>query len=300
MAEAGGYDHKAGGSATGATAGLTGAMLLDSMRQQTAGIRLRSAREAQGLSSIDVAASTRITLRHVLAIENGDYDVLPGRPYALGFARSYARVVGLEEKEIAALVRQELEALVPRPELRLIHQFEVGDPAKTPSQLVNWLALLLFVAIVGMGMVFWRSTYWPAADLPSLAAPEKSKPTSKSSAVASATAAAPSGAVVFTAMENAIWVKFYDGTGKQLLQKQLAKGESYVVPADAVEPKLWTGRPDALAITVGGRPVPRIADKEGIVKDVAVSAKAIVARVNVPPRPAATVSSAPANSTTTL
>jgi hypothetical protein len=49
--------------------------------------------------------------------------------------------------------------------------------------------------------------------------------------------------VVFTAQEDRIWVKFYDGTGKQLVQKLMAKGETWTVPADAVDPKLWTGRP---------------------------------------------------------
>jgi hypothetical protein len=84
--------------------------------------------------------------------------------------------------------------------------------------------------------------------------------------------------VVFTALQDRIWVKFYDGAGKQLVQKLLAKGETWTVPADAVDPKLWTGRPDALGITIGGQAVPRIADKQGIVKDVPVSAAALLAR----------------------
>lgn len=258
----------------------------------TVGVQLKAARESHGLSLKDIAATTRITSRHVQAIEDGEYDLLPGRPYALGFVRSYARAVGLDEKPIGDLLRQELQSRIPRSEPRVIHQFEVGDPAKTPSPLINWLALLLFMAIVGMGLVFWRSTYWPAADLPSLAAPEIPRPAAKPAAAPAQVAVAPSGPVVFTALEDAIWVKFYDGAGKQLMQKQLAKGESYTVPADAAEPKLWTGRPDALAITVGGKPVPRIAEKEGIVKDVAVTAGALAAR----PAP----EQVPAPSTTTL
>jgi hypothetical protein len=86
------------------------------------------------------------------------------------------------------------------------------------------------------------------------------------------------GPVVFTALQDRIWVKFYDGAGKQLVQKLLAKGETWTVPDDAVDPKLWTGRPDALGITIGGQAVPRIADKQGIVKDVPVSAAALLAR----------------------
>jgi len=99
--------------------------------------------------------------------------------------------------------------------------------------------------------------------------------------------------VVFTALQDRIWVKFYDGAGKQLVQKLLAKGETWTVPADAVDPKLWTGRPDALGITIGGQAVPRIADKQGIVKDVPVSAAALLARP-APGGAPAPASSAPA------
>jgi hypothetical protein len=83
-------------------------------------------------------------------------------------------------------------------------------------------------------------------------------------------------------MEEGIWVKFYDGRGKQLMQKQLAKGESYTVPSEAVKPKLWTGRPDALAITIGGQQIPRLADAEKVMKDVPVEAASLRARSSAP------------------
>ncbi|MFD2779993.1 DUF4115 domain-containing protein [Novosphingobium pokkalii] len=86
--------------------------------------------------------------------------------------------------------------------------------------------------------------------------------------------------MVFTAQEDRIWVKFYDGTGKQLVQKLMAKGETYTLPDGVSDPKLWTGRPDALAITIGGQAVPRLADKQGIMKDVDVSAPALWARAD--------------------
>jgi hypothetical protein len=83
---------------------------------------------------------------------------------------------------------------------------------------------------------------------------------------------------VFTALEDGVWVKFYDGSGAQLMQKQMAKGESYTVPAEATGPQVWTGRPDAFAITVGGKPVAKLAEAEGIMKDVPVTAQALLDR----------------------
>jgi len=51
------------------------------------------------------------------------------------------------------------------------------------------------------------------------------------------------------------------------------------VPADAVDPQLWTGRPEALAITVGGRQVPRLAEEDQVMRDVPVTAEALLARL---------------------
>lgn len=244
--------------------------------------RLVAARQALGLSVGDVAARTRVTLRYIEALEAGDYSAMPGRPYAIGFARAYARAVELKDAEIADAVRSELVGTAPRSDVRVLNQFEVGDPAKTPSRLVGWLALALVGAILGLGGVFWRSYYAPAVALPSLI-DEARQPAVESSPVQAAPIGKPAspatGPVVFTALEEGIWVKFYDGQGKQLMQKQLAKGEAYIVPADAVGPKIWTGRPDALSITIGGQPIPRLADAEGIIKDVPVDASSLRARL---------------------
>ena len=276
-AEANAASSRAGETVAGGMAGnLPGNMAV--------GARLRAAREAAGLSVADLSTRTRITTRHIESLEAGDYAALSGRPYALGFARSYARAVGLDDKTILADLRAELDRQEPAAPPREIHQFEVGDPAKTPSRLLSWLAGVLVLIVIALGLVFWRSSYWPAAELPPLVGPSP-----EASAVApaptapAAPAPAASGPVVFTALDDGIWVKFYDGAGVQLLQKQLAKGESWTIPAGVQEPRLWTARPDALAITVGGKPVPRIADTQRIVKDVPVSAAALLARAASPP-----------------
>ena len=197
--------------------------------------------------------------------------------------------MGLDDKTILADLRAELDRQEPAAPPREIHQFEVGDPAKTPSRLLSWLAGVLVLIVIALGLVFWRSSYWPAAELPPLVGPSPEASTVAPAPTAPAAAApAASGPVVFTALDDGIWVKFYDGAGVQLLQKQLAKGESWTIPAGVQEPRLWTARPDALAITVGGKPVPRIADTQRIVKDVPVSAAALLARAAPPPPARAT------------
>ncbi|HEY6816932.1 MAG TPA: helix-turn-helix domain-containing protein [Croceibacterium sp.] len=243
------------------------------------GERLRAAREARGLTLAQVANETRIPQRHLQTIEAGEFAKLPARTYAISFAKNYARMVGLDQQEVAAMVRGELNVLDPSPRARPAG-FEPGDPARVPSRALGWISVAAVVLVLA-GVVAFASTFFaPAAELPSLIEPdsEQAAPQRQAAAARPPAPAPTGGAVVFTALEEGIWVKFYDAQGRQLMQKQMALNERYTVPADASGPQLWTGRPDALAITIGGRPVPRLAEQERVVRDVPVTAEALLAR----------------------
>lgn len=245
------------------------------------GERLKRAREAAGLSLEQVSAETRISTRHLEMIEQGRFSALPARTYAIGFSRTYARQVGFDEKEAVAEVRAALDASDDSRARRNVSAFEPGDPARIPSARLGWVAALLALLALGGAFFFYRSFFAPGATLPALNAPAPEPSAAKPRVAPPAGSPVPviaSGPVIFTAMEDGLWIKFYDATGKSLLQKRMAKDESFAVPADAQGPLVWTGRPDAFAITVGGRPVPRLADQQGIMKDVPVTAQALLAR----------------------
>ncbi|WP_054531806.1 helix-turn-helix domain-containing protein [Erythrobacter sp. SG61-1L] len=240
------------------------------------GERLRAAREARGMSVEQLSAESRITVRHLSQIEANEFDELPGRTYAVGFSRTYARLVGLNDDAIAREVRAELSAMAPR-ETRP-HTFEPGDPARVPSRALAWISAIVAIAVfAGLIWFVWTGFVSPSGSLPWLT-DQKLAVEAPVQAAAPPAAPATEGPVVFTALEEGVWVKFYDAQGGQLLQKEMATGETYVVPADAQGPLVWTARPDALAITVGGRPVPPLSDKQEIMKDVPVSAAALLAR----------------------
>lgn len=253
------------------------------------GARLRRAREAAGLSRAQIAATTKIPERHLDAIETGNFAALPARTYAVGFSRSYARAVGLDEAGVAAEVRSELAVAEPEAQRRTVPAFEPGDPARVPSARFAWLTALGVVAVLAALFVFWRGFLAPGGELPSIL-PEETPLVS--AAASPAVSAAPSGAVVFTALEPSVWVKFSDGAGNQLFQKELTQGESYTVPADAAAVLLTTAKPNALSITIGGQPVAKLAETQQVMRDVPVTAAALNARSA--PSPAVAASVAPA------
>jgi transcriptional regulator with XRE-family HTH domain len=267
------------------------AEIKDSPEQMThsdVAARLRAAREKAGFSRPDVAMRTKIPERHLISLEAGDFNAVGGRAYAIGFTRSYARAVGLDEAEITTELRAELGASEIDDDRRQTAKFEPGDPSRIPGRGTAWVAALGALAVVIAGFTLWRSNSEPPVALPSLTA--EAPPPAATQEAQPANPAQPSvqGPVVFTAIEEGVWVKFYDAQGNQLMQKLMAKGEAYTVPAEAQGPLIWTARPDALQVSVAGRVLAPLADRQVTVKDVPVSAAALLARN---PQPAAGPSS---------
>lgn len=250
-----------------------------------AGAMLAAARKKAKLDLAEVSAKTRIPQRHLAAIEAGDYDKLPSRTYAVGFSRTYARMLGLDERTVTEKVRLDLEAGDPRGPVRP-DRFEPGDPARVPSRKLAWFSALAVVILVAGAFTFYRTYFSPGLGPAPLTEPTRAAAPRTMAPRAAQPAAAPAeGPVVFTSLADGTWVKFYDGAGKRLFEGQLAKGQTFTVPADAVEPKAWTGRPNALAITVGGRAVPMLGTTETTMKDVPVDAKSLLARPAPQPAP---------------
>lgn len=259
-----------------------------------AGPQLRYARERLGLSVADIAARTRISQRHVEDLEAGNYAAFTSRTYAIGFARTVAKAVGLDGEAIAAQVRGELNRL--QPATRTTASYEPSDPARVPSQPLVWFSVLALGLLLAGLFFAYRTVFSPAAELPSLIEQQEAEQAAAAAAASPAATPAPaaSGPVVFTATDDRIWVRLYDATGQSLLEKELALGESFAVPADANGPMVRTARPEALTITVGGRPVTPLATEMMTLRDVKVDAASLLARPAPQPSASAAAAATPA------
>lgn len=92
------------------------------------GEQLRKAREAKGLSISDIEKATKIQSRYLEAIENNDFDKLPGDFYVRAFIRQYAQIVGLNGKELLSQYQGEVANEVTS---------EVSQPEEIPAQEVH-------------------------------------------------------------------------------------------------------------------------------------------------------------------
>jgi cytoskeletal protein RodZ len=250
------------------------------------GDRLRLAREAAGLSLADVATRTRITQRHLAAIEKSDYSELPGRTYVTGFARAYARAVDLPEAEIGAAIRQELEedAYGSRP---LYEAYEPTDPARLPTARLTWTLVVIALILVSAYGVWRFLSVEPDEAL--IAAQNRAADASEApqnnaaaapAAKAGATGVAANAPVVLTGLSE-VWIGFDDAKGKTENWRTLDAGETYQVPPEYIEQfTLRTSIPQALKVTVGGRDVGPIGAADTLVKGVSLKPADLVARTD--------------------
>src|SRR5258708_31669259 len=73
-----------------------------SMATGNFGERLKRERELREVSPNEVVVATRISLRFLEALENEDWDKLPGGIFNRGFVRAIARYLGLDEEDLLA------------------------------------------------------------------------------------------------------------------------------------------------------------------------------------------------------
>jgi cytoskeletal protein RodZ len=229
------------------------------------GERLRAAREEKGLSLEDIAAQTRIPRRHLEAIEGADWNRLPAPTYTIGFARSYASVVGLDRADVADQLRGEMGGSRATTTTEV---FEPADPARTmPRGLVIGAVLALIVLVVLMSWLSRRSLEQPDESPANTAAPATSA--SPPPGAPPPAAAAAQGPVVLTATD-AVWLEVSEKGGATLFSGLLQPGQSFTVPATATAPVLKTGKPEALRVTVGTSVAPPVGPAATRVSDVSL------------------------------
>ena len=73
-------------------------------RVVTSPAELAAAREARGMSQIDVSQRIKLQVRQVAALEEGNWDLLPGRAFARGALRSYGKLIQADVTQLLEMI----------------------------------------------------------------------------------------------------------------------------------------------------------------------------------------------------
>lgn len=118
---------------------------------ESIGVKMEMERELKGLSIADVARDTKINPSYLIALENENYDELPGEAYIKAFLRSYSKYLGLDPEEI--IQKYDYNNAV-KADLGQPQTFEERKP-------INWRSL----AIGALGVVLAVLLLWLATSL---------------------------------------------------------------------------------------------------------------------------------------
>ena len=114
---------------------------------ETVGQDLRAARQRKGEDLASVSRGLKIQKDHLNALEESQFDLLPGRAYALGFLRSYARYLGLNATELVERYKTEIAGFEEPEENEVYAACDVE--AKYPQGSIVFVALLLIAIAYG-------------------------------------------------------------------------------------------------------------------------------------------------------
>ena len=108
---------------------------------------LSEARKKVGLSLDDVEEATKIRRKYIKALEENNFEIIPGQVYVRGFLRNYARFLSLDGEE---LVQQYNEANRDQIEnTDAPHETNIQKPEKTGKGHQKYLLAASVVVLVG-------------------------------------------------------------------------------------------------------------------------------------------------------
>jgi cytoskeleton protein RodZ len=228
------------------------------------GDTLHEARNRKGLSLRDVEDATKIRSRYLQALENDDFEVIPGPAFVKGFLRTYALYLGLDADQLVNEYRTRYEhpaeaqrVLTARPQLPT--QTRAVKRRRPGTFLVGFIAL---AAIVALAWVGWGNRTGGQAEM-------NPGPSTTTSAVVSATTApgtaagtgtstslAPEGQTVAMVLSVSkdrcfLTVREDTATGKTLFSGTLDASQKLAYEGQV---RYWlnVGEPSVLMLTING------------------------------------------------
>ena len=123
------------------------------MTKPSFGQRLKRERELRGVSRDEICAATRIGTRFLEALEEEQWEVLPGGIFNRGFVRAVARFLGLDEDDLVA--EYDLGIREQNSQVEVSVTLPVGRQSAKTRRFVLLGALSMF-ALLGTGWIWWR------------------------------------------------------------------------------------------------------------------------------------------------
>jgi len=121
---------------------------------QNPGELLRLAREKRDWSQAEVARKLNLTVSSLNHVETGAFDKLPGHTFARGYIRAYAKLMDLDQAALVEAFDRYTGTHAKGSEVHSLGRIE--EPVRLSHNILRGVSLLLLVAVVGGGFVWWQ------------------------------------------------------------------------------------------------------------------------------------------------
>jgi cytoskeletal protein RodZ len=124
------------------------------------GARLKETREAKGLSLDDLQRMTKIQKRYLKGIEEGNYDMMPGKFYVRAFIKQYAETIGLDPEPLFEEYKSDIPVAynedLPDQMISISRVQSRKTVSNNTSKAFNFAPTILFVVcIVAAFFLIW-------------------------------------------------------------------------------------------------------------------------------------------------
>ncbi|AZC20489.1 MULTISPECIES: RodZ domain-containing protein [Pseudomonas] len=118
------------------------------------GETLRQARESNGWALADVAHKLNLTVSSLSNLEAGAFDKLPGHTFARGYIRAYAKLLDMDQATLVQAFDQYTGTDSQGSSVHALGRIE--EPVRVSHTILRIVSLLLLVAVVGGGFIWWQ------------------------------------------------------------------------------------------------------------------------------------------------
>lgn len=121
------------------------------------GDNLRRERELRGITLAEISESTKISKRWLQALEDEEFEILPGGVFNRGFVRAYAHFLGINEEEaVGDYITASNEQQLPEDKFPL----EIHEKPKSPTLKPEKSVVPVVLAVLGLVLAVGGWTFW--------------------------------------------------------------------------------------------------------------------------------------------
>ena len=215
----------------------------------------------------EVEAQTKIRAKYLRAIENEEWDLLPGPVYAKSFLRTYADYLGLDSRMLVDEFRRRYERPAEHETRAVSARTRRDWQRRPPGPLVpSWLSILLVVVlVVGILAVIGIVTNKSNTNTTSqqTASGHKTHKPPTTAARTPPKPAPPSEVTLRLVPTKAVYVCLVAGDGKKLINEQ-TYNVGQTIPTEKASKLLLTLGNNNVQMKVNGRAVPVTASPNAI------------------------------------